>query len=374
MKKKAHILRLKSKVQRIGIMMSVIILTFGGIFLYRKLNVISFAYKAEVLNISTSEQGKLDKVRLDLISDIKNSRNTFETKSNMYVLLTRYFTNGGDIYEVYDYIHNNQELNFLNEAGKIYPSVFKLIENRELGSSYSDEGMYAYLAYLEISQSHDYGDIATTGALMHQYIKMAYYKKMIVDDKSKGLSVNYPNYTKKEIESDIQKSKQFIEVTNKSIPTILQNKMSLDKTIPYDVLTGLVHYGSAVRYFEAMNLKSDSLYKSGDIFSFATTYSHNNLHDMYLFTSLSNASTLLLVSSSTTFELRNAVYPFLDIKDPLQKSGIVNKILNSRYQNPGSRFADLDIFSKNNIVKLGKKVIEFKIWLISNGWTENDFK
>lgn len=48
--------------------------------------------------------------------------------------------------------------------------------------------------------------------------------------------------------------------------------------------------------------------------------------------------------------------------------------LNSRYQKSTSRFADLDIFSKNNIQEIARRVPEFKVWLVSIGWTEDDLK
>lgn len=310
-----------------------------------------------------------------VVLDISEGRNTQQTKSGLYIFLTRYFNNGGDIYEVYDYIETTPELSFLKEAENLNSEVFKKIHNKKLPHTYSDEGMYAYLAYLEVLETHGYGDVAVSSTLVHQYIKMAYYKKMIRNDKDKGQSLNYPPYTEKEITSDIKKSLQFLSTANSDMGIFFNDPKVLETLYNYDFLIGLIQYGSALRYLESLNVGFASSYSSREIFSFAIKYSYETAPDMYLFTSLSNASTLLLLSSYSGIELRNAVYPFFDIRIPInKKDGLVGKILNSKFERIDSRFMDLDIYSFKNISSIANKVPEFKTWLILNGWLEGDFK
>lgn len=315
-----------------------------------------------------------DKPVVGLVNDIAKDLNTSQTKAEAYSFVTRYFQNGGDIYEVYNSVESNPELLFLKEAEGIYPKVFDLIKKRRLPFTYSDEGMYAYLAYLEVLEAHGYGDVATQGALVHQYVKMAYYKKMILEDKSKGKSLEYPNYTKKDITNDIKKATQFTDSANVSVSNIINGEELSKESIPSEIVTGLIQYASGLRYFESMNIHVAVVNTSKEVFSFVIKYAHTNVPAMYLFASLSNASTLLLSKNLDQSELRNAIYPFFDIKNGAHLGGLLKNMLDARFNRNGNRFRDLDIYSFNNISSLASKVPEFKVWLMRNGWTDADFK
>ena len=84
------------------------------------------------------------------LNDIRNGVNDKYTKSDIYFITHRFFDNGGNIYEIYDYVEANPELTFLKEAENIYPGIFKLIKERKLEPYATDSGYYAYLAYVEV--------------------------------------------------------------------------------------------------------------------------------------------------------------------------------------------------------------------------------
>ena len=108
------------------------------------------------------------------LEDIKNGKNDKFTKSAAYFITHRFFDNGGNIYEIYDYINAHPELAFLKEAEKIYPNIFDQIHKRTLPSIYVDRSYYAYLAYVEILNKHGYSDIAALGTAANQYAKLAH--------------------------------------------------------------------------------------------------------------------------------------------------------------------------------------------------------
>ena len=316
-----------------------------------------------------------DKIRSFLIKDIEDGINDDYTRSAIFLVISRYVSNGGNIYEVFDFIKANPEFSFLEKAEVIYPIIFDDLKKRDLQLTYSDKGLYVYLAYLETLVENDYGSNAVFGTLIGQYAKSAYYKKTIVNEKSKGGAKGYPNYSKEEIEHDVSKAILFIDKYRNNIISSMNATSSLNSITERDLLEGVIQYASGLRYLDELGVNPVKVTESREMFDFATRYSHYYVRDLYLFVSLSNASTLLLSSSSTSNELRNAVYPFLNFDSKKDKpKGIVAWIIGAKYQQSASKFADLSIGSKKNIVSLGNKVLEFKKWLIYSGWNENDFK
>lgn len=309
------------------------------------------------------------------VKDVGDGMNGGETKADIYFILHRYIDNGGNIYEIYDYIASHPELAFLKEAETIYPKDFELIKKRRLPFTYSDQGMYAYLAYTEIVEKHGYADVAALGTGANQYAKMAYYKRMIIRDKTEGKSLNYPNYRETDVKRDISKAVYFAKKAQGEIVKIIDDKTALGDTRSIDTLFGTEEYASALRYLAALKVNFTSPRTAQETFSFATEFAYHSLPELYLTVSLTNASTLLLVGSSTNNEIRNAVFPFFDLKPTINgEKTIIDRILRARTEKPASRYRDLDIDSLRNIVALGNKVPEFKAWLVSNGWAEDDFR
>ena len=108
-------------------------------------------------------------------------------------------------------------------------------------------------------------------------------------------------------------------------------------------------------------------------------YSSRFVIELNIFTSLLNTSTLAVLDSSTAEEIKVALTPILsfDTKKPSSyKGSVIRKIINSKFEQKleGSNYVRMDIYSKWNVLLIANKVPEFKSWLMSNGWTESDFK
>lgn len=316
------------------------------------------------------------------VEDIKNGVNDKYTKSDAYFVTHRYFDNGGNIYEIYDYINNHQELGFINrEAEKLYPVAFARIKNGTMSRAFTDASAYAYLAYVEVLYNHGYTDVAALSTLANQYVKMAYYNTSIAKEMPKKEGQERAEYARR----DASKALRFLKIAEPQVRDVVYGSKKASDVVPRDVLVGVNQYAAAVRYFEG--LKENGLstttpitsLNSNDLFSFAMEYSRRSVPELALFTSLLNGSTLALLSSSTPQEIKTALYPIIDFNTKtgnLSQNSIIHKILNSRFEPKPKNVGDtnMDIYSKRNTLRLAKKVPEFKTWLMYNGWKETDFK
>src|ERR1035437_1594616 len=266
------------------------------------------------------------------IADVTSGSHTLEATAHAYTFISQYVTNGGNIYEVYDFIESHPELSFLKKAQTIYPTVFNNVQQRQLPYTYSDNGLYAYLAYLEILEQQGYGGITVTGELAYQYSKFAYYMELILADKRKGQSLNYPNYTKAEIDKVTAKATVFAQKADSEAVGILTNTTDYRDIASVPAFKGLVQYASAIRFLQTLDVTFSPNDSAKDIFTFATTYARKGgLSDMYLPVYLSNATSLLILSNPNKNDLRNALVPFFSITAESAKVGFVKQILNSKY-------------------------------------------
>lgn len=309
------------------------------------------------------------------MEDVKKGTNDKVTKVAIYFITHRYFDNGGNIYEVYDYIENNPEIIYINqEAAAIYPKIFEQIKNKTLPSTYVDRGFYAYLAYAEVLENHGYADIATLGTAANQYAKLAYFAFAL----SKEISPAEKKFRFQYEKRDRAKALEFMALASKYVAPILDGKLTESDVDKHSILVGLNQYAAAYRYLKAMGINVPSEKNGKEIFAFTTEYTYRNVPELVLFTSLLNASTLAILDTAKPEEIRSALYPILDTSPTgdISKMGILKKVLDSRFERKPAKVGDsnMDLYSKRNQVRLGKKIPEFKTWLISGGWTESDFK
>ena len=316
-------------------------------------------------------------VRDGFLEAVKSETVGVGSRADAYFVTHRYIDNGGNIYELHDFFDQHPELAFLNaEAAEIRPEIFDLIRARRAPSTYSDQGMYAYLAYLEVLERHGYANVAMTSTAANQYAKFAYYKAGIRKEKNEGGLPTYPDYSLDEIASDLKKSEFFLKMSAEPISWLISGESSVATggVQPLDVFYAVEQFGSVLRYLEAYGVSIKTENTAGEVFAFGMKFSRQELPELYLALSLSNASTLLLVDAEDG-ELRNALYPFLNVKGPeAKRSGIVERIIRARLDAPNARFRDLDSYSKKKIVELGQRVPEFKSWLMENGWKDADFE
>jgi hypothetical protein len=354
---------------------TVILCIMLAVYFYKDVHLVVRRLKYENAMKEALVYNKPDKLKKFFLKDVENSINDEYTKSSIFLIINRYVVNGGNIYEVYDFVNSNQKVSFLNEAEVVYPIIFNDLKNRKIQLTYSDKGLYVYLAYLETLVKNDYGNNAIFGTLIGQYAKSSYYKKKIIKEKAEGGAKTYPNYSQEEINNDTEKALLFIDKYRDTIVHSMNSTSSLNQVKSRDLLEGVTQYASGLRYLEQQASSSVYSKESREMFNSATVFSYHFVKDYYLLVSLSNASTLLLLSSSTSNELRNAIYPFLSFNSKKEKQvGMVAGIIGAKYRRSVSKFAELSIDSNVNIVSLGNRVPEFKKWLIYNGWNENDFK
>jgi len=320
------------------------------------------------------DSGIPESLKDSFVEDIRKGINDDKTKSKAYAFVRRYLENGGNIYETYQLVRDTPELFFLFEAEDIHPDAFRSIQRERRPFIYSDEGMYVYLAYSEVLERYGYANSALLAAAMRRYIEMAYFKRMINNDHLLGKSTSYPNYSLIERENDIKKAIVFSDKVNKEINSVF-NYNTTEAIVPSkDVLDAVVQYAIALRYMESMGVSMRSTKTSSELFSFALFYSHRYFPELYLQIALSNASTLLLTNSAQENDFRNALYPFFSYTQTKDnKHALIGRIFRSKSESTHSRYADLSPYSRENIVRLANKSLEFKKWLILNGWEERDF-
>jgi len=316
-------------------------------------------------------QNKPEALQKSLVEDIKNGVNDAETKSAAYFITHRFFDNGGNIYEIYDYVEKHTELSFFKEAEGIYPEAFLKLKNKKLPQTYTKESYDVYLAYVEVLYKQGYADIAGLSTAANQYAGNAYFNT----NQSEGERGVYLKNT----ERDIKKALEFLSASNDDVTKILEGKLTSSDIPARDILVGLNQHAAAIRYLEAMGINTVSTKTSREIFTFAMDYSSRFVIELNMFTSLINASTLVILDSSTTEEIKVALDPILsfDIKKPSSyKGSVIIKIINSRFEQKleGSNYVRMDIYSKRNVLLIASRVPEFKAWLMSNGWTETDFR
>lgn len=311
------------------------------------------------------------------LDDIRNGVNDKVTKSAIYFITHRFFDNGGNIYEVYDYVEAHPELEFLKEAEKIYPKWFGQLKRKEIPNVYTDRSLYIYLAYVEVLEKHGYADVAAVATAANQYIKTAYFNTTIAKEMPKK-DGEYRAYFAKR---DAKKGAEFLKRASKGVTDIMDGKLTEKDVMPRDILVGLNQYAAALRYLEALGRDVSSSPKPAkEIFEYTMEYAYRNVPALHHFTSLLNASTLAILEGADPRDVRAALYPILDfdMKGRVLPNSILYKVIQSRSETvlPPERIGDtnMDIYSKRNTLRLARIVPEFETWLMSNGWVESDFE
>ena len=320
-------------------------------------------------------QNKPEALQRSLVEDIKSGVNDADTKSAAYFITHRFFDNGGNIYEIYDYVESHPELGFLKEAEDIYPEAFTRLKDKKLPQTYTEVSFYIYLAYVEVLYKHGYADIAGLATAANQYAGNTYFKVMRAPELPDEERSDYL----KNAQRDIKKALEFLSAANDDVVKIVEGKLTSSDMPARDILVGLNQYAAALRYLEAMGVNATSTKTSREIFIFAMNYAPRFVLELNMFTSLINASTLAILDSSTTEEMKTALGPILSFdtgKPNSYKGSVIIKILNSRFeQKPeGIIYRRMDIYSKSNVLLIASRVPEFKAWLLSTGWTESDFR
>ncbi len=311
------------------------------------------------------------------LEDMQNGRNDDYTKSTGYFVTHRFFDNGGDIYEVYDYINSHPELAFLKEAEEIYPEMFKRIREHTLSPNSSGMSTHAYLAYLEILDKYGYAGVANRGTLANGYAKLAWlaWKQPEAFPRIKGVRMEW-------YQARINKAVLYANKVQPDIMKVLDGTFDATTVPERDILVGLNQYAAALRYFQALKVDFSSPRNASEIFAFSTDYARQYVPVLAPFTSLLDASTLMLVSPKSTEGIREALRPIFEheiVGDELNR-GIYYRLVVlaktysvARFGNSETINDDFSLYGKINMVDLAHAVPDFKNWLMKYGWVESDF-
>lgn len=311
------------------------------------------------------------------LDDIRNGVNDKVTKSAVYFITHRFFDNGGNIYEIYDFIEAHPELAFMKEAEAIYPNEFDQLKKGIIPKTPVDRALYIYCAYVEVLYKHGYADVAGVATVANQYAKTAYFTTTIAKEMPKKEGAHRSRYAKR----NVKKAVEFMRIAKQPVVDIMEGKLTEKDIMPRDILVGLNQYAAALRYLEAMGYDVSVSPKSAqEIFEFTTEYAYRNVPALHHFTSLLNASTLAIIDGADPRDVRSALYPVLDfdMKGRVLPTSILHRVIGSRSETklPPERVGEtnMDIYSKRNTLRLAGIVPEFKTWLMSNGWVESDFQ
>lgn len=361
-------------------------------FYYKKLRMDDLRYsEKENSALKTSlANGSSEELKEMFLNDLNMGINDKFTKTDAYFITHRFFDNGGNIYEIYDYVNSHEALSFLKEAEQIYPEHFASIKNKTMSQYYTFPGLYCILAYLEVLDRYGYADIAAHATLTNQYSKLAFFSKMnaVVYPPSFNKTLTENNIKKALVFSDKSKASlakigvtesDFRDVTKESVKSV-NDRVSKEIT-PHNFLVGVNQYAASLRYLEAYGATTTPVSESDFVFSFATKYAEVFVKDLLNFTGLGNASTLSLLPGDKKEEMRVALQPFITRGAVSSPKGVTYKVITSRmqkdvyFENTNIVNPVRDIYGKFNIINLANLVPDFKKWLMLNGWKEEeDFK
>ncbi len=308
-----------------------------------------------ILQLSAS-QSDSKPIQDFLVKEIKSGDKSNFTQSAAYWMSHRYFDNGGDIYEVYDYVKANPELSFLNEAEQIYPDAFKSVKDGK-ASNYSSPSLYAYLGYLEIFEKYNYLNLPGLSTLTNKYAELAYYIKQGNTTTSSS--------TQKRYEDVLAKSIKYQEKASVFLDKVMGGDIS-EFANKNDAVVGLTQYANAMQFYRALGVKSNSKYTAKEVFDVATNLAKDTT--LNYFVNYSHAISTIIAKEINADNVKAplAVITSSIIKNPTSGS-VLYRIVNSKTS------GEFGMYSFEKTKTLARYSPEFRSWLLSQGWVAQDF-
>lgn len=287
----------------------------------------------------------------------QNVKDNF-SKAAIYFITHRYFDNGGDIYEIVDYINNDPNLVFLTEAETIYPAIFSKIAGREKLTK--DERLLAYLAYIEMLQKSGYADAAAYGTAAAKYIELYDLKMAALAGKPASAEVHLMKEKAVAFASTARPLVEgFRDVMGESGEDISKD----------DMLVGLSQYAVTLAFFKKHNIAFPVKYQYQDIFFFALQYATR--HELVLkpFTAL-NFNYALIVAGDDTKEsitgvglgtILSGVYK----KTEYKKNGLIDRMVHG----DAKGYNTTGIYGKATMNKIIAHDAVFKAFMEARGYS-----
>lgn len=356
----------------------VLIIIFTAIFgkdkvinFFNPINPIAKPSFEEVIKLSTN--GTDQKPLQDFfIEQIKSGKNDDNTQVALMWITHRYFDNGGDINEIYDFVNAHSEISFLKEAEKIHPEVFLLVKEKKV-KNYDAYSLMALLAYFEIANKYNYANLGMLGIGANKYAELAYG------------AFNAANATNVHTE-ELKFSKLYYEFKNKSLmfsvkandyineKTKLTGKINDLETAGLredTLLVGLNQFASAQYFYKGMDMPFISTIPPEEIFAFNVDFSRRKFVRLYLFTNYLWAFSLENGKSANMLTLMNPLNNIIEYaraNKNIRPEGSLSRIIHSNTN------GETGLFSQVTAKALASEYKPFREWLREVGWREQDFK
>jgi hypothetical protein len=352
------------------------VLVIAGI--YFVLNNVSTSENEETIDrtievnnaLSESVSGSPEALQEFITKEIAAGNNDDATKAAVYWVSHRYFDNGGNIYEIYNFIEAAPEVAFLKEAENIYPDMFATIKSTEV-ANWSYESLMALLAYYEIIDRNGYADISLWGTAANKYAEQAYKNIPNPSD-----SVEKAADRKRYYDMTVGKSTQFLMnahafvINNTMTSGSLNDLRNLPESMLKDnILVGLNQYASAIQNLKGAGAQVPTQLSPIEIFEFNSKYAEEFVPRLYLFTNYLYATALVYGGDATpetvALPLKRAVDYMTERNN--EGPGTIQRIINSKTA------GESGVFQYSTTKTLAELNPEFKAWLKASGWKDSDF-
>lgn len=307
-----------------------------------------------------------------LIQKIREGKNDDATKSALFWITHRFFDNGGNIYEIYDFINAHEEVAFLREAKMIYPEAFASIDAKKV-KAYDMYSLIALLGYFEIANKYNYANFAMLGLASNKYAEIAsVYKKASEQNTDKNVQEN----ARKAFEQFLSRSRTFSIITDeylmKKVTRVEDLKNLKNKDLSDDdLLIGLNQFASAQYFYTGMGKSVISTFQPEQIFKFNVAFSRTYVPRLYFFTNYLWAVSNVNAGTANMFTLvtpLNNVIEYAKVNNLALPPRSIERV---KYANKNG---ESGMFSHATVKSLAAAFVPFKNWLIETGWTEKDFK
>ena len=354
----------------------VLVFVFGGYYAQNRIAINKVSDESFRKNLQMSVGGEDPKPLQEFfVEKVKRGVNDDATKSAIYWIAHRFFDNGGNIYEIYDFVNTHPEVAFLKEAEKVYPPIFAEIRSKKV-TNYSGNAILALLAYYEVIDRHGYASLAVWGMAANKYSEFAYVSKQeYLRDPNK-------KYPKGEMSPRVksalmlEKSMYFANKVNQYLFQVVGTKREIGslltiKMIPDDLLVGLNQYGSSLQNLKSLGMVFDTPFSAAELYEFNNSLAEKTVPRLFFFTNYLYASSLVYGGSATVENVRVPLSRALSYVNSTPKSqwrGSVSRVIGSKTAHETSMY-NYDVAKK--LATLNQ---DFKAWLMKNGWTQQDFE
>ena len=305
-----------------------------------------------------------------MANQIASGVNDDATKAAVYWVAHRYFDNGGNIYEIYDFIETTPAVAFLKKAEAIYPEIFATIRTTEV-RNWSYESLMALLAYYETIDRAGYADIGIWSTTANKYAEQAYKNIPNAND-----TPEFAIERKKYFDMVASRSYGFLRkahafIVNKTMKTgTFEDLKGLPDTMLKDnILVGLNQYASAIQNLKGAGAEYPTGISPIDLFEFNSKYAEEFVPRLYLFTNYLYATALVYGGDATVetvaLPLGRAVAYMREQNN--EGPATIQRIINSKTS------GESGVFQYSTTKKLAELSPEFKAWLMDSGWTAADF-